>query len=68
MFAAQRQSHLRNVHWKPEQPGGLYFIETRDEEPAQLRHGGLVGAEIHDWVRANVSPYARTMCLSKLTY
>ncbi|OAG39422.1 hypothetical protein AYO21_06438 [Fonsecaea monophora] len=57
MFAAQRQSLLAHIKWKPEHHGGLYFIETSDEDPARLRHGPLVDADVHDWVLRN--SYAR---------
>ena len=53
MFAAQRQTLLAHMKWKPEH-SGLYFVETTDEEPAQLRYGALVDAEIREWVQQNV--------------
>ncbi|KIW69467.1 hypothetical protein PV04_05343 [Phialophora macrospora] len=56
MFAAQHQSLLRHVNWRPEQSQGLCFIETTDEEPARLLHGYLADAGVPDWVRANSCP------------
>ncbi|OAP63539.1 hypothetical protein AYL99_02766 [Fonsecaea erecta] len=53
MFAAQRQSLLPYIKWKPEHRGGLYFIETAHELAGGLRHGVLAAAEVHDWVLAN---------------
>lgn len=66
MFQAQRQSRLASIHWKPELSGSIYFIESTDEETTRLRHGSLKDAEIHDWVLANVSLYARIKKLPKL--
>ncbi|KIX98746.1 uncharacterized protein Z520_05207 [Fonsecaea multimorphosa CBS 102226] len=53
MFAAQRQSLLPLLKWKPEHRGGLYFIETSDEQSGRLRHGVLEDDEVHNWVLAN---------------
>lgn len=71
MFEIQRQQHLNEIHWEPEDDG-LYKIETTSEAPdantspgSGLDHSAIKEGDIDPWLAQTGEKRVRILCISK---